>query len=286
MKTPANANTNWVYHADGPVNRIEASFSSAAFSPHRHDTYTIGMTLQGVQSFDYRGTTRNAMPGNLVILHPDEVHDGRAGTEDGFRYRTLYIEPAAIQRALGGRPLPFIEGGISSDPRLAKAIWPILDDLTHVFEDLEWHDAIFDLAMALGKASSASCGKPARPCANHAATEMARQLIHDNLDEGITLDELEHATGHDRWELSRDFRTLFGTSPHRYLTLRRLDRARTMMLSGNSIADTAAACAFADQSHFTRHFKKTWGMTPKKWAAAFSSADFPDKTTQRRTNVL
>ena len=259
------------------MERIEACLSTAAFSPHRHDTYTIGMTLQGVQSFDYRGTTRNALPGNLVILHPDEMHDGRAGTETGFRYRTLYIEPAAIQRALGGQPLPFIEGGISSDTRLAKAIWPLLDDLEQAFEDLEWHDAIFDLAAALGEASDASPsrGKPSRPCANYAATEMARQLIHDNLDQGISQDELDRATGHDRWELSRDFRTLFGTSPHRYLTLRRLDQARAMLLAGNSIADTAAACAFADQSHFTRHFTKTWGMTPKIWTAAFNSAKFP-----------
>lgn len=272
------AATNWIFQAKGEVERIEACFTDVAFSPHRHDTYTIGVTLQGVQSFDYRGETRNALPGNLVILHPDELHDGRAGTDAGFRYRTIYIEPAAIQRALGGKALPFIDKGISSDPRLSKAVLPLLEDLDHAFDDLEWHDVLFDLAMALAETAGQ---KESRSCANYGATEKARQLIHDNLDDGVTLDELERATGHDKWELSRDFRALFGTSPHRYQTMRRLDQARAMLLDGNSLSDTAAACAFADQSHFTRQFKKTWGLTPKAWAGAFGK-----KQDKSRTNVL
>ena len=43
---------NWVVRAPGAPDRIEARFSGAAFSPHRHDTYAIGMTLAGVQTFD------------------------------------------------------------------------------------------------------------------------------------------------------------------------------------------------------------------------------------------
>jgi hypothetical protein len=53
-----------------------------------------------------------------MVLHPDEIHDGEAGTEAGFHYRMVYIEPALIQKILGGRPLPFIPGGLSADPRL------------------------------------------------------------------------------------------------------------------------------------------------------------------------
>lgn len=79
------------------------------------------------------------------MLHPDEPHDGSAGTDAGFRYRMLYIEPSLIQRVLGGRPLPFIAGGLSADPRLLAAsdvLLRSLDDLA----PLEEEDAIFDLA--------------------------------------------------------------------------------------------------------------------------------------------
>jgi hypothetical protein len=56
-----------------------------------------------------------------MVLHPDEPHDGQAGTHDGFHYRMIYVDPALFQQALGGKPLPFLEGGLSNDPRLFAA---------------------------------------------------------------------------------------------------------------------------------------------------------------------
>jgi len=55
--------TDWLVRVPGAVERIEASFTGLAFTPHRHDTYAIGITLAGVQSFDYRGATRHSQPG-------------------------------------------------------------------------------------------------------------------------------------------------------------------------------------------------------------------------------
>src|ERR1700750_1404381 len=69
------------------IERLEARFRGRAFSPHRHDTYAIGITLAGVQTFRYRGEARHCLPGQWHILHPDEIHDGAAGTDEGFAYR-------------------------------------------------------------------------------------------------------------------------------------------------------------------------------------------------------
>ncbi len=135
------------------VNRLEAFFTGVAYAPHRHDTYTIGITMQGVQSFDYRGATRHSLPGNMMVLHPDEMHDGRAGTEEGFRYRTIYIEPSLIQSALQGKSLPFVKDGITSDPRLYSVLLPLLENTDQPFEMLQYQDAVYDLAMALEKIS-------------------------------------------------------------------------------------------------------------------------------------
>src|SRR6185369_5814517 len=98
---------------------------------------------------------------------------------------------------------------------------------------------------------------------NYDAANLARAYLDAHLKDNVTLDDLEAAAGYDRWQLSRDFRAVFGTSPYRYLILRRLDKARGMMVAGCTIADAAAACAFADQSHFTRQFRKAFGVTPK-----------------------
>lgn len=99
----------------------------------------------------------------------------------------------------------------------------------------------------------------------------AREVIDAQLERDVTLGDLEHATGQDRWQLSRDFRALFGTSPYRYLVLRRLDKARDLMLNGTSASEAAYACGFADQSHFGRHFKRAFGLSPQAWVRAARS---------------
>jgi AraC-like DNA-binding protein len=74
----------------------------------------------------------------------------------------------------------------------------------------------------------------------------------------------EHA-GRDRWALSRDFRLLFGTSPYRYLTMRRLDLVRSLLAQGKPLVDAAMLAGFTDQSHMTRQFRSTYGMPPARW---------------------
>ncbi|MEI5997811.1 AraC family transcriptional regulator [Paraburkholderia bengalensis] len=255
---------DWIRRApaQGGVERIEAFFQHNGYALHRHDTYAIGRTLAGVQSFHYRHSVRNSLPGGTMVLHPDESHDGQAGTEEGFRYRMIYVEPALFQAALGGKPLPFIEGGLSTDPRLAAATEALLPGIDRAMDPLEQDDALFDLAHALDAVSGA---RPLRASADYRAAMLARDYLHAALERPVTLDELAAASGRDRWSLSRDFRAFFGTSPHRYLTMRRLDAARRAMLGGTPLVDAAAAAGFADQSHMTRHFAAAYGVTPSRW---------------------
>ncbi len=244
------------------VERIEAWFQGKAYGMHRHDTYAIGRTLSGVQCFSYRRGQCNSLPGNTIVLHPDEPHDGQAGTDEGFRYRMIYVEPALFQNILGGRPLPFLEGGVTTDPRLGAATAALLQHVDCTFEPLEQSDALADLANALA-AVAGTLGR--RPRGDYVAARRAREYLHANCARVVTLDELEAATGRDRWSLSHDFRTFYGTSPYRYLTMRRLDGVRRMLLAGRSLAYAAVAAGFADQSHMTRHFSKAFGLTPGRW---------------------
>lgn len=256
--------SDWVQRArpmDG-VERIEAWFHGKAYSMHRHDTYAIGRTLAGVQSFNYRRSRRDSLPGNTIVLHPDEAHDGQAGTDEGFRYRMIYVEPSVFQAILGGRALPFLECGVTTDPRLGVATEALLQHVGCTLEPLEQSDALADLVNAL----AAVAGTPSRRAGgDYLAARRARDYLHANCARIVALDELEAATGRDRWSLSHDFRAFYGTSPYRYLIMRRLDAARQMLLAGKSLAYAAAAAGFADQSHMTRHFSKTFGLTPGRW---------------------
>jgi AraC-like DNA-binding protein len=249
------------------MERIEAFFAGYAYDRHRHDTYAIGYTLGGVQSFDYRGARVDSTPGKLIVLHPDEAHDGRAGAEDGFHYRMLYVEPRLIRDALGGgASLPFVPSAISTDARLMRALRFSLADLDHPLEELAADQAVLSLAEALRALDPSAASRLASPsCA--LAVERARQFLDEHLDRTVASAELEAVTGLDRYKLARHFRTLLGTSPYRYLVMRRLDRARALMRAGHATSDAAYASGFADQSHMTRQFKQAFGLPPGRWRA-------------------
>ncbi|OSM95532.1 AraC family transcriptional regulator [Lonsdalea britannica] len=242
--------------------RLEAFFTGHGYDPHRHDTYAIGRTLSGIQSFKYRGSRRQSLAGHTMVLHPDEIHDGEAGTADGFHYRMIYIEPSSIQKILGGQPLPFIQGGTSTDPRLITATESLLRGMDNTFDSLEEDDAIYELAHAL---SAVGGQKIIRRSYDYPAAERAREYIDDLFTETVTLDALSIVSGRDRWNLSRDFRMLYGTSPYRYVTLRRLEYCRKLMLTGENLANIAVTAGFSDQSHMTRHFIKAFGISPGMW---------------------
>jgi len=248
--------------------RVEACFAGHAFGPHRHDSYAVGFTLQGVQAFRYRGVAQHSRPGQAFVLHPDETHDGHAGTGQGFRYRILYVEPRLIGDALGEprRALPFAREPVSDDRRLAAAILPALEDLAAPLEALQREQILVELAEALA-ALDGSLPPPALLARHWRAVSVARQLLDADLVRPPSAPALEAATGVSRYALARQFRACLGTSPYRYLTMRRLDRARALIRGGAPLSDAALACGFADQSHMTRQFSKAYGLPPGRFAA-------------------
>jgi AraC-like DNA-binding protein len=249
------------------VELLRAWFGGRAFARHRHDTYAIGVTEAGVQTFDYRGRVERSTPGQVVVLHPDEMHDGRAGTESGFGYRIVYVEPARIAaavRSITGHPapLPFVPEPVSDNPTLARAV-------TGAFrcspEPLALDALVLRLAEGLidGNAPDRAARTP--PRLDHAALERTRALLDDRRAV-VRSSELEAFTGLDRYELARQFRASYGTSPYRYSLMRRLDFARSRLGDGTPLAELALAAGFADQAHFTRMFRSAFGLTPGRYA--------------------
>lgn len=259
---------DWVCAAPAQpgIHRIEAFFAGEAYAPHRHDTYSIGYTIHGVQSFAYRGERSASIAGQVMVLHPDEIHDGGAGSDEGFHYKMLYIEPALIRSALGASAsaLPFVREAILQDPALLRALLLALADLNAPLEPSALDDIAILLAYGL-LAKDPSAKRQVGQLIDLKAISLARDHLDANLDRAITSAELEQISDHDRFSLARQFRKAFGTSPYRYHLLRRLDLARANIEKGASLAEAAFHAGFSDQPHMSRHFKATYGVSPGQW---------------------
>jgi AraC-like DNA-binding protein len=243
----------------------EVYLSDSAYAPHRHDSYAIGITTVGVQTFRYRGTRRICLPGQLHVLHPDETHDGAAGTDDGFGYRILYVAPELVRGALGGGPLPFVADPVQTLAPATRLVASLLHDIDEPISDLARAEIAAMLADTLRSLGGRADQGPAT--IDLRAVGLARDYLAAHASEQTPASTLEAVTGVDRFTLARQFRRAFGTSPDRYRTMRRLGLARAAIERGLPLAQAAASAGFADQSHMTRQFKRAYGLTPARWTA-------------------
>ena len=251
---------------DGSLQRLAARFGGHAYDLHRHETYAVGLTLCGAQSFHYRGDLRTSSAGQVMVIHPDEAHDGHAGVDEGFAYRMLYIDPGAIGAALGSVATPFVPDVVSDDPALAGLLKEAFADFPRPLEPIA-ADAIIGRVADLLSVRSDSAPRSRKQSTAHRAVGRARDFLVAEAPRIVASHELERVSGLDRFALARHFRAAYGTSPHRLQVGRRLARAQDLIACGTPLSEVAAATGFADQSHLTRHFSARFGLTPGRWAA-------------------
>ena len=253
----------------GGIELFSAWFTGEAYQRHRHDTYAIGVTDSGVQVFDYRGSVHSSTPGQVVVLHPDEIHDGRAGTSEGFGYRIVYVEPFRLTdaiRILRGRPypLPFVSEPVSTNGMLSRAIDAAF---RAPLEPLAVDSLIVELAQGLMAGERGGARSVISRRVDVPAIERARQFLDAEKTRVVHSRELESITGLTRYDLSRQFRIMLGTSPYRYLLMRRLEFARERIHRERPLVEVALDAGFADQAHFTRAFRSAFGLTPARYRA-------------------
>jgi AraC-like DNA-binding protein len=249
--------------ASNDVEWASTYFRDLAFSPHRHDSYAIGYTTTGVQSFDYRGESRHSCAGDMFVLHPDEIHDGRQGTDQGYGYRIVYLAPELVREALGGGTLPFVAEAVTRDRRLGRLLASAFPDTEEAEDDVQQSGAITTVADILNTLARGHGRR--RVHLNAAVMKRVREQLMENLPASVAMTTLEDEHGIDRYSLTRQFRLAFGVTPHRFVTMRRLDIAKRRIQAGQSLAQAALAAGFADQSHMTRQFRRAFGLSPGTW---------------------
>jgi AraC family transcriptional regulator len=91
-------------------------------------------------------------------------------------------------------------------------------------------------------------------------------FIDSRLSTPLTLNCLADQAGVSRAHFARFFREATGVSPHRYVTLRRVEKAKQLLkLSRCSLADIAQDTGFSNQSHFSQVFSAVTGVTPSRY---------------------
>ena len=251
-----------------------AADSGHAFPRHTHGQFGIGIVDRGAQrSFSGRGTVE-AGAGDVITVNPFEVHDGTPIGDAGRAWRMLYLDPGVVaDMATDLHPGHYgdaeFDRPVIRDATLAPRVRLLFAQMTMPAAK---NDALLReqlllsiLADALHPANRAT-GKHGDAAPD--AIRLARTRIDDDPAATISLLDLARETGLSRFQVLRGFARVTGLTPHAYQVQRRVALARRLIAQGQPLAEVAAACGFADQSHMTRQFVRKYGVSPGMVAAA------------------
>lgn len=242
------------------IELYHAHISRYAFEPHTHEAFGIGAIEAGAERFRYRGTQYVAPVHSVVTMNPDELHTGESATDDGWRYRMVYLEPDLLEEVTGIRHWWFSDV-TRHDPKRSQQICQLIYGLWHTDDPLAQKGLLLDLIDTF------------TPLARHAPRvqegahrfEQARDYLHDNYMHPVTLDELARVVSLSPYHFQRQFKAHFHVTPHQMLMAIRLWRAKAFLTHGMPAAHVAAATGLTDQSHLTRAFTHRYGITPVRY---------------------
>ncbi|TKB15224.1 MAG: AraC family transcriptional regulator [Mesorhizobium sp.] len=253
----------------GGLEMLAARYRDHAYALHTHPTWVFGVVVAGVEKLRIGRRQHLAPAGSIIIVNPEEPHDGEKGAPAGWAYRTCYPDAALmaeIAEDLEQPRLPMFSEGIVQAPEFARAFVKA----HRLAGKLEQEAAML---MVLRELASRFGDRKVRDRASDGGETARRfrlygELIAEDLSAGFDLARLAATAGVTRFQVIRDFHRAAGMTPGQYLRDRRIRAASALIKTDMPLAEIAAATGFADQSHLTRVFKAIKGLAPGAWRAA------------------
>jgi AraC-like DNA-binding protein len=274
--------TAWRPAVAGIVEVFHARYADHAYPMHTHDVWTLLLVDAGAVRYDLdrRGRSHGAVPAALTLLPPGVAHDGRAAHPLGFRKRVLYLDGSVLDPALVGAA---VDAPSIADDALRHRVAALHGALVHPGDGLAAESRLALIAERLRRHF-----RPAGPAATANRPGLAdayRHLLDERTVPGVSLAEAARLLHAHPTHLVRAFRDAFGLPPHAYLTGRRVERARALLLQGQRPAEVAAAVGFYDQSHLTRYFKRYLGTAPASYPAGDRAGSGSSRRAASRSPV-
>jgi len=234
-----------------------------SFTKHFHETYTVGVTHDGVFKSNVLGVIDYSYGRSTRIINPREVH---GGDSQGWHYTNFYptveLMSEIYGQIFGERRIPFFEDHIIEDERLYGLLVGLFSTVYHDEEAIVIETRLIEALSYLIRHHTHTTQKIDRPLYDTAVIKQSVEMIHDLLESNLSLEMLAGNAGMSKYHFLRLFKHHTGITPHHYILTQRIHRATQHIISGVSIAEASITAGFSDQSHFTRQFKRVYGYTP------------------------
>jgi AraC family transcriptional regulator len=242
----------------------EAWFPAAEVLPrHTHDRACVAIMLDGWFDLRLSGKAYHCSPTSVFTEPAGESHANYMGPcgahvvvvqPDPARAELLHPFGGLLERVVHDHHAGMMDWAARLVRELDRP-----DDLA----SLSAEGIVLEMLVSLSRMNLGKKGQPPRWLLR------AQEMLHARFSEALQVQQVACEVGVHPAHLARCFRIHFKLSMGNYLRKLRLDwAARELVKSDAPLAAVAVAAGFADQSHFTRFFKRHLGQTPNAYRRA------------------
>ncbi len=272
---PANFAKYWRDPHIPGLGLLRADFTTHEYCPHVHEEWVVAATEHGGAIVKSQGVAEDARDDTLLIFNPGEPQSARMGTSPRWIYRALYLDRSAMQQlldAVGVRGMPhFRQAGIADAIATAQFL-ALHRALESGHEPLEQRERLVGLLGRLFEQHGRGATKPLIVPRDRVLFSRVDGVMRLQYASDLSLASLAETVGLTSFQLIGLFKRVTGLTPHAYLTQIRIRVARDRLEQGWPLTVVAGETGFYDQSALTRHFKRSFGITPGQFAAAYGNS--------------
>jgi len=242
-----------------------------AFPNHFHEYYVIGFVESGKRLLTCKNKEYTIDSGDLLLFNPLDNHTCRQADNKSLDWRSININEdimrETVRQITGTDYLPKFTATTAYRSEAVSPLRELHGLIMDQKKDFEKEEIFFFLIEQL----ITEYTEPVKESLSETSVEIgkARTYMENHFAELITLDELSELTNLNKYTLLRNFTKQRGVTPYQYLETIRISEAKKLLEKGADPLDAAMQTGFADQSHFTRFFKKIIGLTPKQYGDIF-----------------
>lgn len=246
---------------DQDLTAVRGRGLTAAFARHAHQSLVLGLVDDGVRRIELASGSVSVSRGECFVLAPGQGHRCASGQGQPHSYRVLCL-PAGAVPALERLAAPMVR---TSEARpLFDRFFKMLPP--HADTRAERLRLVTELLLHL-VANADLVDSPPVPSRRpeHPGVAAAIRAVRDAPQHEHSLEQLADLACMSKFHFQRRFLEETGMSPADFRLQCRINRALALIAAGTPLAEAGLACGFADQSHFTRSFRRAVGVPPGRF---------------------
>lgn len=243
---------------------VQNCTSGHSFGPNIRDYHLIHFVTKGTGKFCINKKEYLIKKDELFYIPPGVVTFYQADTENPWSYTWIGIRGVALPKYLSGIDLSAEKPVLKYSQSLFETLIDIIDTAEkYGFNSLRTTGLLYIFTDKL-----IQCAEPKETYKTNQQiyAEAAVKYIHENIYNGVGVNEVAEKLGIDRSYFCNVFKKFFAQTPQEYIIALKMDKAKLFLMDeNNEIKHISSALGYDNPTVFSHAFKNSTGMSPREW---------------------